>query len=134
MAVWEFATVLGTPTPVPPVRKYTVGSGGVVTGQPVVMSSGAVIGKTGGTDTVPIFGVAMGTKAEGGEVEVCLALPNVCFWVPVESGDTPALGTKYGISTAMTLDDDNTTQTMVKPIALDGNRSGYRMCVVLGWA
>lgn len=143
MASWEFAEMFGSPTAAVPVKNFTVGTGGVAKGQPVVFGAsgdaGKVIGKTGGTDTVPVFGVAMGTVAAGGKVPVMLALPNVVFRVPIQATDTPAVGTSYGLSTAYEIDDDNTTQLMVKVIGTPEDGKGvasttHKLCVVLNWA
>lgn len=102
------------------MKNFTVGTGGVVKGQPVVFGTSGdvnkVINKTGGANTVAILGVAAGTVAAGGTVPVILGLQNVVFRVPIESGDTPVKGTSYGISTAYEIDDDNVTQTMVRVV------------------
>lgn len=127
MAVWEYAGRLGGEHAVPPIRTCVTGAGGVAKGQPVVASAGTVIGKTGGIDTTVILGIAMHAASAGADVDVCFALPDVLFYAPVESGDTPALLGKYGISTTMEIDDDNVTQLMVQVMDVDGVRSGYRI-------
>ena len=118
-------------------------TGGVTKGNPVVLGASGdankVIAKTGGTDTVPVFGVAMGTVSAGGEVEVLLATPQVLFIIPVQSTDTPVIGASYGLSTTFEIDDDNVTQTMVKVVDLVYTGKGVldttkKLCVVLNWA
>ncbi len=139
MATWELHEVLGSPSAAVPMKSFIVGTGGVVKGQPVVFGTSGdankVINKTGGADTVPILGVAAGTVAAGGRVSVILGLPNVVFRVPIQSTDTPVKGTKYGISTAFEIDDDNTTQVMVRVVddIYDGKdtlSTTHKACIV----
>lgn len=135
---WDFAKALNSPTSVPTVLRYPVGTGGVQKGMPVVLGSGGdankVILKVGGTNAVAVFGVAMGTVASGGFVEVAIGSPEMVFTIKLGNGSAPVAGTKYGLqASTLDLDQANVTQTMVKVLEPTPDRTGFFNCIVLGW-
>jgi len=114
-----------------------VGTGGVTKGMPVKLGAGGdankVVAKAGGTNTDRPFGVAMGTVAAGGFVEVIPAMPNVVFTIKLGNGSAPVAGTKYGLTAGLDLDQANVTQMMVKVIEPTPDRSGYFNCIGYDW-
>lgn len=131
---WSYVGRLGMNSEAPPIVEYTVGTGGVVKGMPVVFSSGTVITKTGGTDTVDVFGVPVGTLAATKKVGVILGLPDVVFEISKKAATTVTIGGKYGLeATTLDIDGANTTQTMVLVIGQGSTSTTYK-CVVLDFA
>lgn len=131
---WSYVGRLGMNSESPPIMEYTAGSGGVTKGMPVVFSSGTVITKTGGTDTVDVFGVPIGTVVATKKIGVILGLPDVVFEISKKSGTTVTIGGKYGLeATTLDIDGANTTQTMVLVIGQGSTSTTYK-CVVLDFA
>lgn len=128
---WTYVGRLGNGAEAPPIEEYTAGTGGTTKGMPVVFSSGTVITKTGGTDTVAVVGVPIGTVAAAKKIGVILGLQDVVFEAQKKSGTTVTVGEKYGVE-ASTLDIDggNTTQLMIQVIGQGTTSSRYRFIVL----
>lgn len=131
---WSYAGRLGMNSEAPPIVEFTAGTGGVTKGMPVVLSSGTVITKTGGTDTVDVFGVPIGTVSAGKDVGVILGLPDVMFEIPKKTGTSITIGGKYGLeATTLNVDGGNVTQTMVQVVGQGSTSTTYK-CIVLDFA
>lgn len=131
---WSYVGRLGMNSEAPPIVEYTAGTGGTTKGMPVVFSSGTVITKTGGTDTVDVFGVPIGTVVATKKIGVILGLPDVVFEIAKKAATTVTIGGKYGLeATTLDIDGANTTQTMVLVIGQGSTSTTYK-CVVLDFA
>lgn len=109
-----------------------VGSGGWTKGDPLVVSSGALVVATGGTDTTPIKFVAAET-ATSGATGMAYALTQDTVIRATKSG-SPVSGGKYGITeTTLLPDGTNTTQTKVQVLNLDEATATTVEFVSLGW-
>lgn len=129
---WTYVGRLGNGEQAPPILEHTAGAGGVTIGMPVVANgSGGVITKTGGTDTVDVLGVPIGTVAATQKIGVIIGLPDVVFEAPKKAATTVVIGGKYGLE-ASTLDIDgaNVTQTMVQIVGQGITSSRYRFVVL----
>ncbi len=132
---WEFAKMLGSPTSAPAVERHLVGTGGVTKGMPVKFgASNDVVAAAGGAVADVIHGVAMGTVAAGGYVEVMLATPETVFFIEKDTGDTIALGGTYNlVATTLKLDSTLSANKKVKVIGLDDQRANWYKCVNITW-
>jgi hypothetical protein len=112
-----------------------IAGGAVAVGDPLVISSGKVIKKTGGTDTVAVkFVAAQAATTDGDSVLVYPALPTAVFRATCKTGETYAFGTKMGIeATTLLPDASNTTQTIIQTVGQDERTTTKWHFVSLGW-
>ena len=128
---WTYVGRLGNASEAPPILEFTAGTGGVTKGMPVVFDSGTVITKTGGTDTVAVAGIPIGTVSATAKIGVIMALPDVIFETAGAAACT--IGEKYGLTaTTLTIAPTNTTQIMVQVIGAGSVSGSYRF-IVLGF-
>lgn len=110
-----------------------ISGGAFAEGDPLVISSGKVILKTGGTDTVPVKYVAAQTAtAANQDVLVYPALPTAVF---EGTGHTTFVaGTKMGLeATSLHIDATNTTQTIVMTVGQNERTTTLWQFVSIGW-
>ncbi len=101
-------------------------------GDPLVWSTGKLIKKTGGTNTVKIKYLAEHAAVLNDSIYV-VPLTADCIVEAPYAGTAPTVGGQYGIDTDLKVDSSNTTQVMVEVISVDTTAGTCRF-IPLGWA
>jgi len=129
---WTYVGRLGNNSEAPPILDYVVGVGGVTVGLPVVANgTGGVITKTGGTNTVDVLGIPIGTAVATRRIGVIIGLPDVIFEAERRTGTTVVIGEKYGLEAGtLLIDGSNITQTMVQVVGQGTTPTRFRFVVL----
>ena len=118
----------------PDFREYTVGTGGVAFGDPVVIGTSGDVGKIvkatgGGANTV--VGIAQADVAAGSKCLVCMATGHVIFQALADDATGYVFGTPYGLkATTLAVDAGDTSNGTFT--VLNDVRSGDSIPVIDG--